>query len=273
MRGQKLLASKLSTKVSEAERSLLPRRWQLLGELILVNIPSGITHLKYEIGQGLLELYPRCKSVIWDKGIEGQFRRPNIEIIAGSSTQTVHKENKCKFALDVSRVMFSSGNFAERIRMGKLGFDEDVLDMFSGIGQFPISMATHSKPRTIMAIEINEDAFFYLKKNIHLNGVCDVIEPLLGDCAQVSPISTADRVIMGNFDAYKYLASGIKALRPGGILHYHETVPIPLMHSRPLARVTEVAKKLGRNIEVLRTNKVKNFSPGIWHVVLDVQIS
>jgi tRNA wybutosine-synthesizing protein 2 len=78
---------------------------------------------------------------------------------------------------------------------------------------------------------------------------------------------------MGNFDAYKYLESGIKALRPGGILHYHETVPITLMHSRPLARVTEVAKKLGRNIEVLRTNKVKNFSPGIWHVVLDVQIN
>jgi tRNA wybutosine-synthesizing protein 2 len=260
-------------KVSEAERLLLPRRWQLLGELILVNIPSGITHLKYEIGQGLLELYPRCKSVIWDKGIEGQFRRPNIEIIAGSGTQTVHKENKCKFALDVSRVMFSSGNFAERIRMGKLGLDEDVLDMFSGIGQFSIPMATHSKPRIITAIEINEDAFLYLKKNIHLNGVCDVIEPLLGDCAQGSPVSTVDRVIMGNFDAYKYLESGIKALRPGGILHYHETVPISLMHSRPLARVTEVAKKLGRNIEVLRTNKVKNFSPGIWHVVLDVQIN
>lgn len=273
MRGQKLLASKLSTKVSDAERLLLPRRWQLLGELILVNIPYGITHLKYEIGQGLLELYPQCKSVIWDKGIEGQFRRPNIEIIAGSSTQTVHKENKCKFALDVSRVMFSSGNFAERIRMGKLGFAEDVLDMFSGVGQFPIPMATHSKPRTITAIEINEDAFFYLKKNIQLNGVCGIIEPLLGDCAQVSPVGSADRVIMGNFEAYKYLESGIKALKPGGTLHYHETVPISLMYSRPLTRVIEIAKKLGRNVEVLGTNKVKNFSPGIWHVVLDARIS
>ncbi|HXY88159.1 MAG TPA: class I SAM-dependent methyltransferase family protein [Candidatus Acidoferrales bacterium] len=273
MRGQKLLVSRLSKKVSDVERLLLPRRWQLLGELILVHIPCGINHLKYEIGQGLLELYPRCKSVIWDKGIEGQFRRPNIEVIAGSGTKTIHTENKCKFALDVSRVMFSSGNFAERIRMSKLGFAEDVLDMFSGIGQFPVPMATYSKPRTITAIEINEDAFFYLKKNIRLNDACDIIEPLLGDCAKESPVSDFDRVIMGSFEAFNYLENGIKAIKPGGILHYHETVPIQLAYTRPLARVVEAAKKIGKNVEALEIKKVKNFSPGIWHVVLDARIN
>jgi len=147
------------------------------------------------------------------------------------------------------------------------------LDMFSGIGQFPVPMATYSKPRTITAIEINEDAFFYLKKNIRLNDVCDIIEPLLGDCAQESPVSGVDRVIMGSFEAYKYLESGIKALKPGGILHYHETVPIQLASTRPLTRVAEAAKKLGKNAQVLGMKKVKNFSPGIWHVVLDARIS
>jgi len=273
VRGQQLLVSRLSEKVSNVELLLLPRRWQLLGELILVHIPCGINHLKYEIGQGLLELYPRCKSVIWDKGIEGQVRKPNIEVIAGSGTKTIHRENKCKFALDVSRVMFSSGNFAERIRMSKLGFAEDVLDMFSGIGQFPVPMATYSKPRTITAIEINKDAFFYLKKNIRLNDVCDIIEPLFGDCAQESPVNSVDRVIMGSFEAYKYLESGIKAIKPGGILHYHETVPIQLARTRPLTRVVEAAKKLGKKVEALEIKKVKNFSPGIWHVVLDARIN
>ena len=273
MRGQKLLVTKLSTKVSDVERLLLPRRWQLLGELILVNIPCEIEHLKYEIGQGLLELYPRCSSVLWDKGIKGQFRRPNIEIIAGSNTKTIHKENSCKFALDVSKVMFSAGNFAERIRMSKLGNGEYVLDMFGGIGQFSIPMAIHSKPRSVTAIEINQDAFYYLKKNIFLNSVCDIVRPLLGDCAQISPVNTIDRVIMGNFDAYKYLEKGIRALKMGGILHYHETVPIELQSTRPRTRVIEAAKKLGRHVEAIRTNKVKNFSPGIWHVVVDAQIS
>jgi tRNA wybutosine-synthesizing protein 2 len=169
--------------------------------------------------------------------------------------------------------MFSAGNFAERIRMSKHGYAEDVLDMFGGIGQFSIPMSIHSKPLSVTAIEINKDAFYYLKKNIFLNSVCGIVRPLLGDCARISPVNSVDRVIMGNFEAYKYLENGIRALKMGGILHYHETVPLELQYTRPLTRVIEAAKRLGRHVEAIRTNKVKNYSPGIWHVVLDAKIS
>ena len=86
MRGHQLLEPLLPAPLAEDEKQLLPRRWQILGDLVLVNIPAKIEHLKHDIGEALLDLYPRCKSALWDKGIRGSLRTPNIEVIAGSET-------------------------------------------------------------------------------------------------------------------------------------------------------------------------------------------
>jgi len=69
---------------------------------------------------------------------------------------------------------------------------------------------------------------------------------------------------------HHYLKVAIDSLNEGGILHYHETVPEKLMTSRPIERI--ISEAGGRDVELLKINKVKKYSPGVWHVVIDARI-
>jgi tRNA wybutosine-synthesizing protein 2 len=168
--------------------------------------------------------------------------------------------------------MFSAGNFAERVRMSTVGSNERVLDMFSGVGQLSIPMAVHAHPQSVTAIELNSVAYRYLRQNIRLNSVNGIVRPILGNCAHVTPNVQFDRVIMGHFDACDYLHKGLRSLAPEGVVHYHEIVPLELMHKRPYARVEQAARALARSADLLGTRKVKDYAPGIAHVVVDARI-
>jgi len=216
-------------------------------------------------------MYPGCRTVLLDRGISGQMRLPEREIIAGERTETIHRENSCLFKLDAMQIMYSQGNLAERKRMSRLGKGEVVVDMFAGIGYFSIPMAVHSKPEKIFAIEINPVSFGYMRENIRLNRVEKIIESVEGDCALVTPSGIADRVIMGYFDAHPYLEKGLSALVHGGILHYHEAVP-EAVEQRPVNRIVEAAGMLGRKVDIIEVRRIKKYSPGVWHVVVDAKI-
>jgi tRNA wybutosine-synthesizing protein 2 len=120
------------------------------------------------------------------------------------------------------------------------------------------------------ALPISE-ASGYLKENIKLNKVGDIIEPVPGDCAVVTPCGIADRVIMGYLNAHEYLEHGIRALLPGRVIHYHEAVPEAVEH-RPVERIIEVAKRLGRKAEIMEMRRIKKYAPGVWHVVVDARV-
>ncbi len=266
------LSDLLVDKFSKNELKLLPKGWQILGNIIIVSIPPRLEARKYEIGEALLRFYPRCKTVLRMKRVSGPYREPNVETIAGDGTETIHKENGCRFKLDATKIMFSPGNLDERKRMSALGKDEIVVDMFAGIGYFSIPMAVHSRPKKIAAIEINLLAYNYLCENVQLNKVADIIQPVHGDCAIKTPVGIADRAIMGSFEAFHHLIQGINALKPNGILHYHETTPEKLVFDRPIKRVTDVANELDRAVKIQKCRKVKKYSPGVWHVVVDAQV-
>ncbi|VVB67377.1 tRNA(Phe) (4-demethylwyosine(37)-C(7)) aminocarboxypropyltransferase [uncultured archaeon] len=208
-----------------------------------------------------------------DFGIEGQLREPQRETIAGIKTETVHKENGVLFRLDARKIMFSAGNLKERMRMSLVGKDEFVVDMFAGIGYFTLPMAVHSRPRKIMAIELNPNAYHYLCQNIHLNHVEEIVFPILGDCMKETPQGVADRVVMGMVQVTdKYLQKAILALRPGGVLHYHQTVHSWKFPDAVAKDVIDAAAALGRKAAILQCIKVKKYSPGVVHAVVDAAI-
>ncbi len=272
MRNAKVtLLQLLANVLSRDELGKLPHGWQILGDIIIVNIPTPLQKRKYEIGRALLELHPRCKTALMMKGVTGRYREPDVETIAGDDTHTIHKENGCLFKLDASKIMFSKGNLDERTRLSKFG-QGIVVDMFAGIGYFSIPMAVHSNPKKVIAIEVNPLAYNYLCENIALNGVEGIVQPIQGDCLSMTPVGVADRVIMGSFEAFHYLKQGINALKSGGTLHYHETTPEKLVFERPIGRVVESAEKLDRSAKIIGLNKIKKYSPGVWHVVVDAQV-
>ena len=163
------LSAALEDQIPERLQSLLPRGWFILGEVIIVKIHPRVGDYQSHIGGALLRFYPRCSTGLADEGISGQLRQPVRRTIVGSRSMTRHKENGVVFHLDASVVMFSHGNLRERMRMSRLGQGETVVDMFAGIGYFSIPMAVHSRPRKILAIELNPQSYQFLCQNIEAN--------------------------------------------------------------------------------------------------------
>lgn len=212
------------------------------------------------------------KTIMKVDHIYGTKREPVIKLLYGNDTETINKENGCLFKLDLKKVMWSKGNNNERIRIAKLVEDnETVIDMFAGIGYFSIPIGVHSNAKQIYSIEINPNSFHYLKENIKLNKISN-ITPLLGDCINITQDYKADRIIMGYVKTtHHYLKVAIDSLNKGGVIHYHETVPEKLMDIRPINRIKELAGD--RQVEFLKLNKVKKYSPGVFHVVCDARIN
>ena len=243
-------------------------KWKKIGDILILDNKFTV-----QSDTQLKELSDKhnVKTIMKVDHIYGTKREPVIKLLYGNDTETINKENGCLFKLDLKKVMWSKGNNNERIRIAKLVEDnETVIDMFAGIGYFSIPIGVHSNAKQIYSIEINPNSFHYLKENIKLNKISN-ITPLLGDCINITPDYKADRIIMGYVKTtHHYLKVAIDSLNKGGVIHYHETVPEKLMDIRPINRIKELAGD--RQVEFLKLNKVKKYSPGVFHVVCDVRI-
>ena len=244
-------------------------KWKKIGNILILDNKFTVQSDKQ-----LKELSDKhkVKTVMKVDHIHGTKREPVIKLLYGEDTETINKENGCLFKLDLKKVMWSKGNNNERIRIAKLVEDnETVIDMFAGIGYFSIPIGVHSNAKQVYSIEINPNSFHYLKENIKLNKINNII-PLLGDCMDITPEYSADRIIMGYVKTtHHYLKTAIDSLNKGGVIHYHEPVPEKLMDARPINRIKEVAGD--RAVEFLKLNKVKKYSPGVFHVVCDARIN
>ncbi|WP_019265713.1 class I SAM-dependent methyltransferase [Methanobrevibacter smithii] len=244
-------------------------KWKKIGDILILDNKFTV-----QSDTQLKELSDKhnVKTIMKVDHIYGTKREPVIKLLYGNDTETINKENGCLFKLDLKKVMWSKGNNNERIRIAKLVEDnETVIDMFAGIGYFSIPIGVHSNAKQIYSIEINPNSFHYLKENIKLNKISN-ITPLLGDCINITPDYKADRIIMGYVKTtHHYLKVAIDSLNKGGVIHYHETVPEKLMDIRPINRIKELAGD--RQVEFLKLNKVKKYSPGVFHVVCDVRIN
>lgn len=252
----------------EIERA--PSSWAVIGTVILVEL--GDAPRPAEVGDALLALHGEADTVLDRGGITGEHREPDVEVIAGEGdTETIHTEHGTRYAMDLAEVMFSPGNKEERSRMGAVvAEDEAVLDMFAGIGYFTLPMARAGA--TVTAVERNPAAFQYLIENARLNDVTDRVRPYRADCRDVVEGVAVDRVVMGYYDADEYLDSALEALNPGGTLHLHEATPDALVFERPIERLEAAAAERDRSVEVLETRRVKTYSEGVDHVVVDATV-
>ncbi|NHN65031.1 class I SAM-dependent methyltransferase family protein [Haloarcula sp. JP-Z28] len=277
---------------TDAEIAAAPSSWAVLGSVVLVDI--GDSPRPAEVGDALLALHGEAETVLARHGISGEHREPSVEVIAGDGdTETVHTEHGTRYAMDLAEVMFSPGNKAERARMGEIVSEgrgtrpsegasgeaaseggERVLDMFAGIGYFTLPMARAGAHVT--AVERNPTSFRFLVENVMLNDVDERVQPYRADCRDVVPgfasEGRADRVVMGYYESHEYLDSALDALTPGGVLHMHEATPNSLVFDRPIERLEAAAGEANRAVEVLDTRRVKEYSEGVAHVVVDAKI-
>ncbi|MBI4173816.1 MAG: class I SAM-dependent methyltransferase family protein [Candidatus Aenigmarchaeota archaeon] len=259
----------------EEKLACLPSGFQRVGDVILLNLRPEVIPYASDIAFAVKESVKGVKAVCRIEEIEGEARMPKAELILGSDTITIHKENGCLYKLDAARIMFSKGNLAERGKMATLARSgEVVVDMFAGIGYFSLPIAIHAKPKAVYAIEINPLAFSYLKENIRLNKVDGKVLPILGDCRKVNLGGIADRVVMGYLPGTAaYLPAAFKALKPaGGVLHYHDTYSESELWDAPIDELARQAERNGFRLkQVLDKRIVKNYAPKVYHIVIDAQ--
>ena len=266
----------LTKKIPPDLTSFIPNKWEKLGDVVIIKIHDETEKYKELIGEVFADVLD-AETVLWDKsGITGELREPSTEIIYGSDNcLTTHKENNIRYKMDPRKVMFSSGNMDERIRMAKISNnDETVVDLFAGIGYFTLPLAVYSKPKKIFACEKNPVAFDFLCQNISLNKVSDIVEPLSGDNRMVAPKNVADRVILGYIGGtHSFLSTAFECLKNhSGVIHFHDTFSEEAVLDDAICYVNEVAEIFDRKAELLKYKQVKSYAPGISHYVFDIRI-
>jgi tRNA wybutosine-synthesizing protein 2 len=271
-----LIKKQLSKELPDELIKKIPNKWEKVGDVVTLVLPKELEKFKEHIGEKYAEIL-NCKTVLNNiGGIIGEFRSPNVEVIFGSkNTETTHKENGICFKLDPQKIMFSSGNMDERIRMATVSNNNEVVvDLFAGIGYFTLPIAVYSRPEMIVACEKNPISYNYLKENITLNNVTDIVEPLKGDNREVAPKFIADRVIMGYIgNTRDFLETAINCLKEKiGIIHYHDKIPEKNILNNTMDMVSKVADKFNRKAELIGQKHVKSYAPGIGHFVFDIKI-
>lgn len=254
----------------ETDLAAVPASWAVIGEVIVGRFDA--CPRPPEVGAALLDLHGSAHTVLHRSEIAGAHREPAVRVIAGTGeTRTVHVEHGTTYALDLATVMFSPGNKAERVRMGKVVRPgETVLDMFAGIGYFALPMARAGA--RVTAIERNPAAVAFLVENRDRNDVQERLSVYRGDCATVVPRLVSegarfDRIVMGHFDADRYLDPAIAALRDDGRLYVHAIGPADDPYSGAEATLA------GAGSIVTARRVVKTHGPGTVHVVCEARPS
>jgi len=261
------------SKLTGIDPVLLPSSYQIIGQVLVLKLPKIKEQSKKTIAQAIVKLLPYVKSVCEIKQVSGELRKPKIKVLYGVQTETVHKENTCLFKLDVSKIMFSKGNLTERKRLiPQIKKGEVILDGFAGIGYFSIGLAKFSKARKIYSIEKNKTAFSYLKENIRLNRLENIV-PVYGDFRKVKLPEKADRIVMGYLpNTCKFLPAAFGFLKNTGVIHYHDIFSKNELWEKPLEILEKTAKENGFKLEkVLEKKIVKDYAPNVYHVVVDAE--
>ena len=268
----------LKDKLTEEEIEELKKSFDIIGDVVIVEIPEDLEAHKKEIGQATLQFTKRKTVYMKKSAVKGVTRVRELELIAGEDNPiTLHKEHGTRLKLDVKNVYFSPRLATERKRVQEATQDgEEILDMFAGIGPFPIVIA-HEKNVNITAVDINEYAIKYLNENIKLNKLKDNahITAICGDTNKVALNELKgkkfDRLIMNLPGlAPEFLDLAVSLCKDGGVIHYYEFSD---GFSQGIERAQIACEKQNKEVEILNTRKVKSSSPGMWHVAIDCKVT
>ncbi len=253
---------------------LVPSSYDIIGDIGIIRLPDELIPHKLEIARAMKGFNRNLKTVCLDKGVKGEFRIRDLEVLEGlRDLETTHVENNLRFKLDPSKVYFSPRLATERMRVASsIEWEERVLDMFSGIGPFALNIAMHSPAEAVIGIDLNPECIQYFQRNITLNSLDDKVEAYLGDSSEVaSTLIPFDRIVMNlPHSSMDYLSFALLLLEQGHIHLYRMVEEGGFM--KEVSRIMEIANYEGKDVKILGTREVHNYSPSQSMMVFDLRV-
>lgn len=285
-RCRKLRASNLIEAVDDKlpphMLAALPRSYDIMGDIAIVEMPEGLLPYGHIIGEALMQLSPRVKTVMAKSGpVTSTYRVRSYNLLAGErSTLTQHSESGCIFRLDPRKVYFSPRLSFERRRVASnMKPGEFVVDMFAGVGPFSIITAKLGNAAKVYGVDINPEAASFMLQNVLINRLRGRITVVLADVRGTSVrllSHSADRVIMNlPTESIAFIPQACNLLKhEGGIIHFYAFVSEGVSHEVILEIMKEKIESASRKIvgiDAIRT--VKGIAPREWQLAIDVRIA
>ncbi len=264
------------------ELKFLPRSFDVLGKIALIQIPTELKGKEKIIGEKLIELNKNVKTVYSKGKFYGRLRKQKIELIAGKKIEeTIYKESGCLMKLNVKTCYFSPRLSTDRLEIAsKVRKKEEVLVMFSGVAPYGLVIARHAKCKKVVCVELNRECTKYAKENIKLNKLynCEVVQ---GDVKKFSldmkkKKITFDRIIMARPQLKEtFLKEAFMVSKKGTVIHFQDFInqkEIEKGKNIPKKRVLDAAKKAGKKIKIRGFKILRELAPYKYHVRIDFKV-
>ena len=279
--------------ITDDMKELIPTKWDLFGDLAVIpkeslNSPEWNAVMKSKSGFEARVWEIICRNIKVNRLARqaeiatDNLRSSQVTMIYGDSGEVEFIDHGVKFYLDVTKVMFSSGNVTERHRIGDIDMTgECIVDAFAGIGYYTLPMLVRSNAKQVYACELNPNSIQALTRGAELNNVTDRLTILHGDNQETLPKlrNVADRVHLGILPSseptWRLAVDCLK--NSGGILHLHMNLNDSEIDSFTKYCIDVISDYALQhcdfsNVSLLHVEKVKWYAPHIRHVVLDLRI-
>lgn len=274
---KKTIKNLLKAEFSKKELALLRRSYDVVGKIIIVEIPKLLSKKEKIIGKALLKMHKSAKTVAKKVGShKGKYRKQNLKIIYGErNTETIYRENNVLLKLDIKKLYFSPRLATERKRIAQLvKKGEKVLVMFSGCGPYPLVIAKNSKAKEVYAVEANRIAHRYALENIKLNKLSNV-KAIIGDVRKIIPKLNKkfDRIIMPlPKGAENYLDTTLLAAKKGAMIHFY-TFAKEKEIKTSINKISSACKRKKKKFKIMRYVKCGQVAPREYRICVDFAVS
>jgi len=266
----------LSSSLSEKQLQHLTTSYDVIGDIIILEIKDELSKKEKMIANALLDMHKNVKVVCKRVGIHtGKYRKQKVKVIAGEKRKTtIHKELNTRLKVHVENVYFSPRMSSERKRiMDQINPGEKILVMFSGCAPYPCVFAKNTKAKEIVGVEINPQGHELALENVALNKLYNV-RLYLGDVRKVIPKlkEKFDRICMplpkGGED---FLDIALGAAKKNAIIHFYD-----FLHESEFEeasqKISDACDTAGRTCKIISLTKCGQHAPRVFRICVDFQV-
>ena len=272
------LQEALENIIPENLQIFVPKSYDVIGDIAVIDIPPEIITYKKIIGMELLSIVSSVKTVYRKASpVLGQKRIRELDFLTGEKKcSTLHTEHGIKLYVDICDAYFSPRLGTEHHRVALSCNNQEIIaDLFTGVGAFPLHIAK-KHDATIYAIDINQRAIECLEESIKINKLKGKIIPINKDCREIiNEIPKTNRIIMNlPSHSHNFLDVMCNIIQPGGILYFYHFVNAENAERETQQILEDGLKRNAWKIsKIVNFHKIRESAPREIHVCLEVKVS